>query len=118
MSGLTLTETVHDDSWASILVEGEIDLATVDELRAAVDKVLADGDKSLIVDLRSAGFMDSTGLKSLVMANREFESAGRSFALAVKPGPIWRLIDLSGVASTMTIVEDPDELAGFANRAG
>lgn len=114
MSGLTLTETVHDGAWTSILVEGEIDLATVDELRVAVEKVLADGAHNLVVDLRSAGFMDSTGLKALVMANRDFESAGRSFALAVKPGPIWRLIDLSGVASTMTILEDPEEIAGAA----
>jgi anti-sigma B factor antagonist len=115
MSGLTLTEAVHDDAWTSILVEGEIDLATVDELTVAVEKVLADGSKNLVVDLRSAGFMDSTGLKSLVVANREFGAEGRSFALAVKPGPIWRLIDLSGVASTMTIVEDLDELADITS---
>jgi anti-anti-sigma factor len=110
MSGLQIVETVLDGGWTSLAVEGEIDLATVGELQMAISKV-AEGESSLLVDLRTAGFMDSTGLKALVMACREFEEADRSFALAVKPGPIWRLIDLSGVAATMTIVEDPGELA-------
>jgi anti-sigma B factor antagonist len=111
MSGLQIVEAVLDGGWTSLAVEGEIDLATVEELQSAIARV-ADGESGLIVDLRNASFMDSTGLKALVVANRDFQAAGKSFALAVKPGPIWRLVDLSGVASTMTVVEDPEEVAG------
>lgn len=94
----------------SLAIEGEIDLATVDELKAAIDGALEADGSNLIVDLTKTGFMDSTGLKTLVVANRQFSDLGREFALAVAAGPISRLIDLSGIASTMKIVSDPEEL--------
>lgn len=114
MSGLDITETSLDGEWISLAVEGEIDLATVDELRAEIDRI-AKTRSHLLVDLRATSFMDSTGLKALITANRAFGEEHRSFALAVKGGPIWRLIDLSGVASTIRIVEDPSELVGAPN---
>jgi anti-anti-sigma factor len=54
--------------------------------------------------------MDSTGLKALVMANRKFDESGRSFAIAVSRGPVSRLIDLSGVQSSIRVVESTDDL--------
>lgn len=114
MSGLTITESSIQGGWTSLAIKGEIDLATVDQLREAVDSVRENGSDNLVVDLRPAGFMDSTGLKTLVMAARDFEEAGRAFALAVAAGPLWRLIDLSGVATKMTIVEDPEDVVGVS----
>lgn len=109
MNGLTITKSVLDGGWMSLAVTGEIDLATVDELRDAINRVAETGSH-LVVDLRGAEFMDSTGLKTLVVANRSFGEASRSFALAVQAGPIWRLIDLSGIESSINIVEDPKDL--------
>ncbi len=110
MRGLTINRSAVADGWISMSVDGEIDLATVDELNVAIQDVLASDNSNLLVDLTDTSFMDSTGLKSLVMAERNFTEAGRSFALAVKPGPIWRLIELSGVDSMLTIVSGVDEL--------
>ncbi len=112
MRGLEIAEQQLQDSWISLNVGGEIDLATVDELTSAIKKVQANEGSNLLVDLTGTDFMDSTGLKTLVVASREFGEAGRAFALAVKPGPIARLIELSGVDSTMRIVSDVEELLG------
>ncbi|HUG32967.1 MAG TPA: STAS domain-containing protein, partial [Acidimicrobiia bacterium] len=68
------------------------------------------GDHHLVVDLTDSSFMDSTGLKALVMANRKFDESGRSFAIAVSRGPVSRLIDLSGVQSSIRVVESTDDL--------
>lgn len=110
MTGLTINQMAVLDGWISLSVGGEIDLATVDELNGAIQGVFTKVGSNLLVDLTDTGFMDSTGLKTLVMADRTFSEAGRSFALAVKPGPIWRLIELSGVDSMLTIVSGVDEL--------
>lgn len=110
MSGLTINQTSVSDDWISLSVNGEIDVATVDELNGAIQEVFAHGGSNLLIDLIDTGFMDSTGLKTLVMADRTFTEAERSLALAVKPGPILRLIELSGVDSMLTIVSGADEL--------
>jgi len=108
--GLTINNKELANGWVSIVVEGEVDLATVDDLQAAIDAVLAESADHLVVDLTTSSFMDSTGLKALVMSHRKFHDAGRSFAIAIDGGPISRLIDLSGVDKMIRTVHSVDEL--------
>lgn len=110
MRGLTIRNQPLANGWTSIEVEGEVDLATVDELQSAIDVAFAESTGDLVVDLTGSSFMDSTGLKALVMAKRRYDEAGRSFAIAVSGGPISRLIDLSGVNTTIRTVDSVDEL--------
>lgn len=110
MTGLTIKKTELPTGWRCIAVEGEVDLATVEELESAIERAFSEDSHPLVIDLRESSFMDSTGLKALVMANRKFDESGRSFAVAVSAGPVARLIDLSGVDSSVRIVESIDEL--------
>lgn len=109
--GLTINSRELSNGWVSLAVEGEVDLATVEDLQAAIDAVLADSGDHLVVDLTSSTFMDSTGLKALVMSHRKFDDAGRAFAIAVDGGPISRLIDLSGVDKTIRTVSSVEQLS-------
>lgn len=108
--GLTISNRELSNGWVVLAVEGEVDLATVEDLQAAIDAVLADTGDHVVVDLTASSFMDSTGLKALVMSHRKFDDVGRSFAIAVDGGPISRLIDLSGVDKTIRTVRSVAEL--------
>jgi anti-anti-sigma factor len=110
MRGMTVRNETLSNGWVSIQVEGEVDLATVGDLEQAIDGVFHNGSDHLVVDLTGSSFMDSTGLKALVMANRRFEEGGRSFAIAITDGPVSRLIDLSGVNDSIRTVSSVDEL--------
>src|SRR4051812_2729496 len=69
---------------------GEIDLATVDELRAAVELARATAGL-VILDLRGVTFIDSAGIRLVVEAAREGE------LLVVRGGPeVTRVFDLVG----------------------
>jgi anti-anti-sigma factor len=114
MKGLTLREQPLSDGWMSLAVEGEIDLATVDELQKAINGIADNGGQHLVIDLTGSSFMDSTGLKALVMASRRFDEEGRSFAIAVSGGPVSRLIDLSGVNTSIRIVDRAEDAVSGA----
>lgn len=112
MRGLTIAQgTLTDADWAVLAVAGEVDLATVPELERAVKSVLDDGKANLVIDLSDTSFMDSTGLRVLINADREFKDADRDLAILVKPGPISRLIDVSGMDELLRVIEDTAELA-------
>lgn len=110
MTGLTLRNSELANGWRCIIVEGELDLATVEDLEKAIEAVFSSNSDPLVVDLRGSSFMDSTGLKALVMAHRRFDEHGRLFAVAVSGGPVSRLIDLTGVDSSVRIVASTEEL--------
>lgn len=112
MRGLKIHNNELSEGWVSIAVEGEVDLATVEDLEHAIEVVHDEHDRGLVVDLTSSSFMDSTGLKALVMAHRRFSAADRPFAIAVSGGPVSRLLDLSGVNTTIRTVANVEELIG------
>jgi anti-anti-sigma factor len=110
MPELAIETKILSDAWMSITVEGEIDLATADELSTALDQALSNGTEHVVVDLNQSPFMDSTGLKTLVMAQRRMAENDRELVLAVKGGPISRLIDVSGIESSIRVVATVEDV--------
>lgn len=61
---------------AVVRVEGEVDTASVGELTAALERVVADGATDLRIDLDAVPFMDSTGLTALITARTQLDGRG------------------------------------------
>ena len=64
-----------------LLLSGELDIAEVPGLEAAVDRVLEEGTSGITVDLRRLEFIDSSGLAVIVhvsgmCAKRGYDSRG------------------------------------------
>ena len=110
MPDLSIEVSELSESWRSMTVEGEIDLATADHLASALEDVRSNGTGNLVVDLSQSPFMDSTGLKTLVLANRRFAEDDRELVLAVHGGPVSRLIDVSGIDSSIRVVAKPADV--------
>lgn len=71
-------------------VHGELDVATVPQLRAAVAELLEEQVPRLYVDLSDTAFVDSTGCTELARAARRGTSAGTAVELVV-PVANWRV---------------------------
>ncbi len=56
----------------TIVVSGELDLATAPDLRALLDAI--DGESTVTVDLNTTTFVDSQGLATLTAAKQRLES--------------------------------------------
>ena len=63
-----------------------------------------------MIDLREVEFMDSTGLSIIVKAHQRFADAGRQLALVRGTSQVQRLLDLTGVAERLPLVDSPEEL--------
>lgn len=93
-----------------VTVSGELDLVSSPRLEEALERVSSSGSELVMLDLRGLEFMDSTGLHLLVKAQQRAEEAGRRFALVKGGEQVQRLLDLTGVAELLTIVDAPEEL--------
>lgn len=90
-------ETEVVEGRATLRFRGELDLATSPVLERDVEATFAPGISEMVVDLSRVGFMDSSGLASLIAARRSARARGVRFAL----GPMTRqcrlTIELSGL---------------------
>ena len=63
-------------STARLRLEGELDTATVGELSAVLERVVANGATEVRIDMAAVPFMDSTGLTALIAAKGQLEGRG------------------------------------------
>ncbi|WP_030548734.1 STAS domain-containing protein [Streptomyces albus] len=61
-------------SWAILQVSGEMDLVTSPAVRQHVHDAVADGRRSLVLDLSGVRFCDSSGVGVLIAARRLMRS--------------------------------------------
>ena len=94
----------RDDSVATVVVSGELDLATAPRLCAAVAD---NGDVELLVlDLSATTFIDSTGVRALLNAERRGLGSGSRVVVVAGDGAVRRLLELCGLDGHLTIVND------------
>jgi anti-anti-sigma factor len=85
-----------EDGVVVLAPRGELDIATAGRLAEAADQVAAD-TPLLVVDLRAVTFLDSSGLRGLLLVRRRAERDGIELLVCQDPelhGPIFELTQL------------------------
>jgi anti-sigma B factor antagonist len=82
----------RDGGVATVVVSGELDLATAPRLSTTVAE---HGDARLLVlDLNGVTFIDSTGVRLLIEADRACAGSGSRLVVLAGDGPVRRVLDL------------------------
>lgn len=103
-------EVTARGDWTTIVLDGEVDMASAPQLEQAIAEQLAAGAARLMVDLSEVTFMDSTGLTVLFRAHEDAVKAGAEFVVVCGPGSVRRVIEVSGVGGVVPIYADPAEV--------
>jgi anti-sigma B factor antagonist len=104
---VALTTSVLDDDGVALLVlEGELDLSTCGKVDLAVDRMLADGMRLVVVDLTPLRFCDSTGLAALLRASKRVRAEGGSCLVAGPRGAVRRILSMTRLERALTVVDD------------
>jgi anti-sigma B factor antagonist len=86
---------------ASVLrVAGEVDVATVPALRAALENAVRQ-ERPVIVDMSRIGYIDSTGLAELLAVHRHAANRGQHFVLATPSRLLAKLLKLTHLSDTI-----------------
>jgi len=87
-----------------LAVSGEVDLGTAPMLKNAIAGV--GGCSELWIDLSDVSFMDSTGLSELAAGRLANRDAQRAFVVICPPGPVRRVLELSGLDGYLEVFSD------------
>ena len=102
MAELELVSQVHDGG-ASVVVRGEVDMATAPQLRETLLALVDDGASRIALDCRGLGFLDSSGIGVLIAVRNRLGDQG-SLTLEAPPAHVRKVLELTGVSEHVTII--------------
>lgn len=84
-----------------VKLQGEIDLATVEKVNQTLSEALTSAS-DVNVDLSGVSFLDSSGIRALVQAYRQAESAGARLYVTGAQDWVARVLEVTGVAGLLS----------------
>ena len=101
--------TLGDDGTACVAVLGEIDFTNADELAQALRDAVADWSPPvLLVDLRAATFMDSTGLGALIEGYRAATEHDSRFVVTNPSATFRQVLTVTGLCELFGMPEQDE----------
>lgn len=120
-------DTFEGGSGTTLKVAGELDSATSGELLARFEAAVAspgragtaDGmpertgtggarSDAVVIDLEAVSFIDSSGMRALILIERRAKECGIELTLARPPAHVSELLEVTGVAMRVAVEFQPD----------
>jgi anti-sigma B factor antagonist len=102
-SGFQLAVWQRDRQSVTVVLTGELDLATAPKLRSALADLAGGGIVHVIVDVANLGFIDSTGIGILVADFKRLTSNGGSLAVRNAGARIYRIFEMTGLIDLLAV---------------
>ena len=110
MEGIRLETGQRKIDGTTVLdVIGEIDVYTAPQFKEAVNSVLAEGEKHLIINMASVTYMDSSGFGTLLSATKRLRPMGGTVNLVKCNNAIDRILRITRLNTVFAIYDSVDE---------
>ncbi len=113
MGTFALSETRRDRAGkppVTILkVEGDLDAHTFPLLQSRLEKLVAEGDRAIVLDCAGLAYMSSAGLGVLKKMVKEIRGTGGDIRLAALSDKIHNIIELLGFSKIIQVFPTLDE---------
>ena len=83
-------------------VSGDIDMAVANLLQQVLTEHLANGAVRVVVDLGDVSFLDSSGIRALLIAHQFANEHQRSLRVENPPSMVRRVLEIGGVMNLLT----------------
>jgi anti-anti-sigma factor len=84
-------------------VAGEIDMATGSRLEDALSSLVAPDVSCLVLELGGVTFMDSSGLRLLIVLHQAMEAQGGQLVVRNPSGTVMRLLEITNLTHQLCV---------------
>ena len=93
-------------------VAGEVDMSHEEQLHEALHRAVEADAKGIVVDLTECEFIDSSGIRALLLSRQEAQRDGsETLAVAASSDQILRILGVMGIDQVIPIRPTVDEAA-------
>jgi len=98
------------DIYTHIIIENEkLDAIIAPVLKSELVLIAGNGEKNIVIDMEKVKYCDSSGLSTILVANRLSKNAKGIFALCNLQTTVMRLISISQLDSVLNIADNIQE---------
>jgi anti-anti-sigma factor len=106
---LSFQTTVTGDV-AVVTLSGELDVSGAAQLEHELERITADHDpRTMVLDLSGLDFMDSTGLRLVVLADSRAKDQQRAFALVRGKEDVHRVFEITRMTDRLRFLSSAAE---------
>jgi len=98
------------DGLAHVVLTGELDLSTIAKVEQELSRVEGDGPTVVALDLSRLTFLDSSGLRVIVSADKRARRENRRFVVVRGPETVQRVFSITRLDQQLELVDDVSEL--------
>jgi anti-sigma B factor antagonist len=99
---------VSDDGGVRLLrLTGELDMAGIDRFEQLLTAQPGPEAGTFVLDMRGLTFIDSSGLRALIMADQRVRAEGGRFIVVRGPARVNEVLEVTGVAQRVELVDEP-----------
>jgi anti-anti-sigma factor len=95
---------VSADRTVEVVLEGELDIGTVDDAQQRVAAAERDAPSLLVIDLSALRFVDSSGVRVVLLADDRARAAGRRLAVRLGTGSALRIFAALGLVDKLEVL--------------
>jgi anti-sigma B factor antagonist len=115
VGNLEFETTRRNGTFAVVAPTGDLDLSGASVLEIEIERLEQEPSlQVLVLDLRGLEFIDSSGLRLVVLTDRRAREAGRRFALVPGSETVQRVFEITRMRERLDFVSDPDEAGANA----
>lgn len=96
-------------SATTIKLTGELDSETCPELLERFYAILDEGVDEVVVDLSAVSFIDSAGMRAIIVIERAAEERNLRLALRPPAGPVTELLEITGIREHIALTPHDDD---------
>jgi len=96
-NGYSLSPIASADDGVILAVAGEIDISNAEEFVDDVRSLNGGAEGEVVLNLQHCGFIDSTGIRALIVLARELRTRGETLVLSGLNGEPRRVFELTGL---------------------
>ncbi len=105
---LGIAESSIGDGRCELMLEGELDLGSIERLQAVLQRVAHD-NSAIAIGLEQCEFVDSTGIALFLQVRRQLEAEGGRLVLYGCSDQVQRIFDVAGLTDAGIVFDSRGE---------
>jgi anti-sigma B factor antagonist len=102
-SVLGVIEEPGPDATTVLTITGDLDLVTAPQLDDWFDRLVAAGADTVVIDLAGVGFVDSSGVRTLITGHKALHQASARLVVRAPSPSTRRLFDVTGLSAVLAV---------------